>query len=36
MIYNRIRQLAEEKDKKVLIFVEDVAASGGYMIALAA
>ncbi|WP_313591680.1 S49 family peptidase [Agrobacterium cavarae] len=35
MIYNRIRQLAEEKDKKVLIFVEDVAASGGYMIALA-
>ena len=35
MIYNRIRQLAEEKEKKVLIFVEDVAASGGYMIALA-
>ncbi|NTE85541.1 S49 family peptidase [Agrobacterium rubi] len=35
MIYNRIRQLAEEKNKKVLIFVEDVAASGGYMIALA-
>ena len=35
MIYNRIRQLAEEKDKKVLVFVEDVAASGGYMIALA-
>jgi len=35
MIFNRIRQLAEEKNKKVLIFVEDVAASGGYMIALA-
>lgn len=35
MIYNRIRQLAEEKNKKVIIFVEDVAASGGYMIALA-
>lgn len=35
MIYSRIRQLAEEKNKKVLIFVEDVAASGGYMIALA-
>ncbi|MBD8685782.1 MULTISPECIES: S49 family peptidase [unclassified Rhizobium] len=35
MIYSRIRQLAEEKNKKVIIFVEDVAASGGYMIALA-
>lgn len=35
MIYNRIRQLADEKDKKVLMFVEDVAASGGYMIACA-
>lgn len=35
MIFERIRQLAEEKNKKVLIFVEDVAASGGYMIALA-
>lgn len=35
MIHNRIRQLAEEKNKKVIIFVEDVAASGGYMIALA-
>lgn len=35
MIYNRIRQLAEEKNKKVIIFVEDIAASGGYMIALA-
>jgi serine protease SohB len=35
MIYNRIRDLAREKDKKVLVFVEDVAASGGYMIALA-
>ena len=35
LIYQRIRALAEEKDKKVLIFVEDVAASGGYMIALA-
>jgi signal peptide peptidase SppA len=35
MIYQRIRMLAEENDKKVLIFVEDVAASGGYMIALA-
>jgi signal peptide peptidase SppA len=35
LIFQRIRALAEEKDKKVLIFVEDVAASGGYMIALA-
>lgn len=35
LIYRRIRDLALEKDKKVLIFVEDVAASGGYMIACA-
>ncbi|AJY47958.1 S49 family peptidase [Martelella endophytica] len=35
LIYQRIRSLAEEKRKRVLIFVEDVAASGGYMIALA-
>ena len=35
LIFKRIRSLAEEKDKKVLVFVEDVAASGGYMIAVA-
>lgn len=35
LIYRRIRDLAEEKHKRVLIFVEDVAASGGYMIACA-
>ncbi len=35
LIYKRIRDLAQEKDKKVLVFVEDVAASGGYMIAVA-
>ena len=35
LIYKRIRDLAAEKDKKVLIFIEDVAASGGYMIAIA-
>ncbi len=35
LIFTRIRELAREKNKKVLIFVEDVAASGGYMIALA-
>jgi serine protease SohB len=34
-IFNRIRALAVEKEKKVLVFVEDVAASGGYLIALA-
>ncbi|MFI0845604.1 S49 family peptidase [Mesorhizobium sp. IMUNJ 23232] len=35
LIYQRIRDLAAEKNKKVLVFVEDVAASGGYMIAVA-
>jgi signal peptide peptidase SppA len=34
-IYLRIKQLATEKKLKVLVFVEDVAASGGYMIACA-
>ena len=35
LIYRRIRDLATEKKKKVHVFVEDVAASGGYMIACA-
>ena len=35
LIYKRIRDLAEEKNKTVIMFVEDVAASGGYMIAVA-
>ena len=35
LIYKRIRDLAVEKDKRVIVFVEDVAASGGYMIAVA-
>lgn len=35
LIYKRIRDLAKEKEKKVHVFVEDVAASGGYMIACA-
>lgn len=35
LIFKRIRDLATEKNKKVLMFVEDVAASGGYMIAVA-
>jgi signal peptide peptidase SppA len=34
-IYLRIRQLAAEKKLPVLVFIEDVAASGGYMIACA-
>ncbi len=34
-IYLRIRQLASEHGLPVLVFVEDVAASGGYMIACA-
>ncbi|WP_332060621.1 S49 family peptidase [Bartonella sp. CB74] len=35
LIFKRIRDLAEEKDKRVLVFIEDIAASGGYMIACA-
>ena len=35
LIFNRIRQLSEEKEKKVYVFCEDVAASGGYFIAVA-
>jgi serine protease SohB len=36
LIYRRIRQLAEEKKRTVIAFVEDVGASGGYMVACAA
>ena len=36
LIFRRIRQLAEEKKIPVLAFVEDVGASGGYMLACAA
>jgi serine protease SohB len=36
LIYRRIRQLADEKRIPVLAFVEDVGASGGYMLACAA
>src|SRR3984885_10646273 len=35
LIFRRIRELAEEKKRKVIAFVEDAAASGGYMIACA-
>ena len=35
LIFKRIRDLAEEHGKPVFVFIEDVGASGGYMIALA-
>jgi signal peptide peptidase SppA len=35
LIFRRIRQLAKEKDKRVYVFCEDIAASGGYFLALA-
>jgi len=35
LIFSRIRQLAQEHDKRVYVFCEDVAASGGYFLALA-
>jgi len=35
LIYNLIRQQAEKNKKKVIVFAEDVAASGGYLIACA-
>jgi signal peptide peptidase SppA len=36
LIFKRIRQLSEEKKRPVIAYLEDVAASGGYMIACAA
>lgn len=36
LIYKRIRALAAENKKPVIAFIEDAAASGGYMIACAA
>ena len=35
LIYKRMRQLAEQHEKTVYVFCEDVAASGGYFIAMA-
>ena len=35
LIYSYIRSLAKKKKIKVLVFAEDVAASGGYLIACA-
>ena len=36
LIFRRIRELAREKERHVIAFVEDAGASGGYMIACAA
>ncbi len=36
LIFRRMRELAQEKGRRVVAFVEDAAASGGYMIACAA
>ncbi len=35
LIHQRIRSLAREKDVPILVFIEDVAASGGYWLACA-
>lgn len=35
LIFKRLRALAEEREKKIYVFAEDVAASGGYFIACA-
>lgn len=35
LIFRRIRQIAREKEKRVYVFCEDVAASGGYYLAIA-
>jgi len=35
LIFKRLRQLADENDKKIYVFCEDVAASGGYYLAVA-
>jgi serine protease SohB len=36
LIFRRIRQLAEQHHRRVMAFIEDAGASGGYMIACAA
>lgn len=35
LIFKRLRQMADENDKKIYVFCEDVAASGGYYLAVA-
>ncbi len=34
LVGNRIRELADKHEKKVLVFIEDIAASGGYFISV--
>jgi serine protease SohB len=36
LIFRRIRELAQQRKRKVIAFIEDAGASGGYMIACAA
>jgi serine protease SohB len=35
LIFHRIRELAQEKNRRVIAFIEDAGASGGYMLACA-
>ncbi len=35
LLFKRLRQLADEKGKRIYVFCEDVAASGGYYLAVA-
>jgi len=35
LLFKRLRQLADETDKRLYVFCEDVAASGGYYVAVA-
>lgn len=35
LLFRRLRQIADEKKKKIYVFCEDVAASGGYYLAVA-
>ena len=35
LLFKRMRQLGDEKKKKIIVFCEDVAASGGYYLAVA-
>ncbi len=35
LIFKRLRQMAEKHDKKIYVFCDDVAASGGYYLAIA-
>src|SRR5262245_7834427 len=35
LIFTRLRQLAKEREKRIYVFCEDIAASGGYFLAVA-